>query len=366
MRSAYLRFPLLLTPLQLPPGGALAGPSRPPQRVQRRRNAFEWTLTFVALYCASCSSDPNADSTNPSSAPEEWAVEREFNQGAPVTFVLRLDKTELALSGTVTLEEELRIEEGFEADFPEYLPEDFEGFSVVEITRDRKDDKDKGEGNGRTRKRLTLEPNRSGKLAIAPLAVYFHRAGEAQESRFLTDEITVEVNGIDDISELSLSPLRGIYEAPPEASSAGYTWVVAGVGVLVVLLGAVFFLRRGPPKPSPAIAPHESAYEALRRLVAMNLVEKGEIELFFVHLSSILREYIEGRFLVHAPELTTEEFLEEATRNPVLSEHQLRLGQFLALCDRVKFARFQPDDTTIQGAFDVVKQFLEETKFITA
>ena len=317
---------------------------------------------LLTLLLASCNGDPNADSKNPPSSPEQWSFEHEFGQGRPVTFVLRVDRTELPLSGTVTLEEELRIEEGFQADFPEYLPEDFEGFSVVEITHERDKEKDPTGGSSTKRKRLILEPNRSGELAIAPLAIYFHRKGEAEESRFLTDEIPIEVTGIDDISKLALSPLRGIYEAPPEASSAGYAWVVAGVGLLAAVVGTLFFLRRRPTRPPPVVPPHETAYEALRRLLALNLVEKGEIELFFVHLSSILRNYIEDRFLVHAPELTTEEFLEEATRNPVLAEHQLRLGQFLALCDRVKFARFQPDEATIQGAFDVVKQFLEETK----
>jgi hypothetical protein len=64
---------------------------------------------------------------------------------------------------------------------------------------------------------------------------------------------------------------------------------------------------------------------------------------------------------VRAPERTSEEFLIEAAAHPAIEGHRGRLGEFLVLSDRVKFARFQPDAADIQAAFDVVKRFLEET-----
>ena len=98
------------------------------------------------------------------------------------------------------------------------------------------------------------------------------------------------------------------------------------------------------------------------RLVAMDLIAKGQIERFFVLLSGVLREYIESSFQVRAPERTTEEFLQEASRDPALDVHRSRLAEFLSLCDQVKFARFEPEAEAIQGAFDVTKRFIEETK----
>jgi hypothetical protein len=95
--------------------------------------------------------------------------------------------------------------------------------------------------------------------------------------------------------------------------------------------------------------------------VALDLIEKGEVERFFVLLSAILRGYIENRFRVHAPERTTEEFLAEASANPALEGHRARLGEFLALSDKVKFARYEPEAADIQSAFDVVKRFVAET-----
>lgn len=305
------------------------------------------------------------------SSAKKWAWEREFS-GGPVSLVLRLDTTEAKLSDQITLQQELRVEGGFEADFPEYLPEDFEGFAVVDIREQRPEDdleaasrEKPGEDTGGSsvrRLELTLEPDRSGDLAIAPLAVYFHRTGEEEETELLTEEVPIHVEPVEDIGELEVRDPRGILDAPPAESDGGYLgWVLAVAGGLAVAaLLLVCWLRR-PRKAPPPIPPHEVAYEQLRRLVALDLIEKGEIERFFVLLSGILREYIERRFLVHAPERTTEEFLEEATRHPALDVHRARLAQFLGLCDQVKFARYEPDPSAIQGAFDVTKQFLSET-----
>jgi hypothetical protein len=349
---------------------------------ERARRRFGPLLVIFIFPAAGCSGGgPGKNEKGAALSP--WAYEREFNKGAPVSLVLRLDRVDLTLADRIRLEEELQVEEGFEADFPEYLPEDFDGFSVVEISSVSKDASptgasraaDKGTANALEkpgagispavsvrRKTLTLEPAKSGDLALAPLAVYFHKGGEAQESSFQTEEITVHVKGVDDLGALSVRDLHDIYEAPPVPSSRrALLWAVAG-GMALLLAGAAFYYRvRRPRAGPPAIAPHEVAFESLRRLVALQLIEKGQLELFFVHLSGILREYIENRFHVRAPERTSEEFLMEAAQNPELGAHRARLSQFLSLSDRVKFARFRPDEAATQGAFDVLKQFLMET-----
>ena len=135
-----------------------------------------------------------------------------------------------------------------------------------------------------------------------------------------------------------------------------------GLGVISgAAVAGFFFLRRRTKAPPPPPPPDEVAWEALRRLVALDLISKGEIERFYVLLSSILRQYIEGRFGVRAPERTTQEFLEEASRSPELGRHRDRLKEFLELSDMVKFARYEPDPPVIQASFDTVKRFIEET-----
>ena len=344
-----------------------------------------WMSLALCLALSGCSRD-GADRGQEENAPTPaWAYQKTIGDGGPVGFTLRLEKTEAGLADRILLEQELRVKEGFEADFPEYLPEDFEGLAVVDISTaealspagapaaaaaaspsSAAAAQGAPPGNQppmsvRT-KRLVLEPERSGDLAVAPLAVYFHPKGEAQESSFLTEEVPIHVKPLEDAGALALRPLRGIYETPPAPPSyRGLVAAVVAALLLAVVVGGLLLWRRRPRKAPRPVPPHEIAYEALRRLLALQLIEKGEIELFFVILSAILRDYIESRFQVRAPERTTEEFLAEAARDPALSQHRARLAEFLALCDQVKFARFQPDDAAIQGAFDTLKRFLSET-----
>lgn len=314
-------------------------------------------LGAVLLWTTACSSGGDSSGTGTPEAAPAWAYERVFPaKEHPATLAIRLDSVDVSLADRIVMEQELKVEAGFEAEFPEYLPEDFEGFTVVAIEWPG------GAENQARTKRLILEPDRSGELAIAPLAVYFHRGGEAKESHFLTEEIQVAVKGVDDIGSLATRPGRGIFAAPVEESSghpALWVGIAAAAAVVVFLLVSRKTRPKQAPPPTP---PHELAYDALRRLVALDLIAKGEIETFFVHLSSILRDYIERRFHVHAPERTTEEFLEEASRHPALERHRTRLAEFLTLSDRVKFARFEPEEADIQGTFDVLKQFIEETR----
>ncbi len=63
------------------------------------------------------------------------------------------------------------------------------------------------------------------------------------------------------------------------------------------------------------------------------------IESFFVAISAIVRRYLEDRFDLRAPELTTEEFLALAGSASSLShDHQHLLRDFLRQADLVKFA----------------------------
>jgi len=96
-----------------------------------------------------------------------------------------------------------------------------------------------------------------------------------------------------------------------------------------------------------------------------------------------LREYIEGRFGLRAPELTTEEFLIELVqkkprRDPRIDhrppapgsaaagqsiprEHQQLLRDFLERADLVKFAKYTPGREEIEGSFEASKRFIEGT-----
>ena len=146
-----------------------------------------------------------------------------------------------------------------------------------------------------------------------------------------------------------------------------WLWIVVGAALLAFLIGLLtskFRKKVQEEKPAPPpIPPHIRALQALDELVAKGLLEKNECDPFYTELSAILREYLEGRFHLNAPEQTTEEIVEELSRSPILSgRHRNILLEFLRQADMVKFAKGHPDRSTMERAFDTAKHFVEETK----
>lgn len=112
-----------------------------------------------------------------------------------------------------------------------------------------------------------------------------------------------------------------------------------------------------PPRP-----PHEVAHDELRRLKAMNLPAGGRVKEYYIRLSGIARRYIEARFGLKAPDMTTEEFLSEAGGSGLLDARARTLmGDFLEQCDMVKFARYGPAVEEMERAFDAAARFVDET-----
>ncbi len=114
-----------------------------------------------------------------------------------------------------------------------------------------------------------------------------------------------------------------------------------------------------PPPPPPKIPAH---VRALRRLeVALGLLDQPDA--FVVSVSSALREYLEERFEFRAPERTSEEFLNELRGTNLLDEVQKQgLADFLARCDLVKFARFDPGVAELRQLQQAAVDFVGQTQ----
>jgi len=148
-------------------------------------------------------------------------------------------------------------------------------------------------------------------------------------------------------------------------------WLTAVIlGGLVA--GLAVFVRRtisgsGRQKQeAPAQPCWETALRAMDQLAAKGYIQTGRVRIFYSELSDILRRYIEARFQIAAPEMTTEEFLESLRLSTKLERaHHRLLEEFLAASDMVKFARAQVDAAQMQSGFDEVKDFIRTTKMVS-
>jgi hypothetical protein len=160
-------------------------------------------------------------------------------------------------------------------------------------------------------------------------------------------------NGVEDIR-----PLKGPVHIP-----SSYGWLGWVLLALVAAAAAYFFWRKlKTRKPSAtaavAVPPHRKAKDRLR--AAGELM--SDPYQFCSLVSDVLRTYVEERFNLHAPDRTTEEFMEELRTSQQLHvDHKSLLEDFLARCDLVKFARLEPTEPELRSLLDSALRFVDET-----
>lgn len=133
--------------------------------------------------------------------------------------------------------------------------------------------------------------------------------------------------------------------------------------VMIAAVGVLFFKILKRRKAQPPKTPYETAREALGNLKMRSLASKNDVKAFYEELSHIVRRYLEERFGLRAPEMTTEEFLIKAKETDKLSrEDKLLLKEFLVHCDLVKFAKYGPSRKEIDSSLDSAEKLVESTK----
>lgn len=356
---------------------------------------------LLALLAVSCGGEPPPPEAG--ARPEENAIEQTKARG-PVELVLRVEPRTPTFADRIHFTITSRAEPGVEVRLPrpgeslgQFLIKDFLDYPARETA----------DGRRERRQSYVLEVLTSGKYTIPATTTTFvvdpaaektaeggEEAGEGPEEdgeappaagagegsggdhgdpedsgreyTIVSEPIEIEVAGLKDpVSVDDLRPIAGPVSPPALPASLRWPLLVGGavLGILLLATGLVVVLRRERrPAPPPALPPEELAYRDLEWLVTQGFAERGELVEFYFHLSRIVREYIERRFGLRAPEETTEEFLAELTGSDHLEErHKQLLHDFLEKADLVKFARYAPAPQEIEASFEAAKRFIGET-----
>jgi len=230
----------------------------------------------------------------------------------------------------------------------------------------------------RTERKTVLRGFRPGGYTVGPLEVILvpeeGRSGPSGAGdKLSTGKVQLELTRVagEGSSLDDLKPLKGPFELPPEPRRWGAVLAV-GLGALAVLALVGFGLRVlavrrvSPAGAEAARPPHEIALEELESIRKLGLLEQGRVSEYTDKVSDVLRRYLEARFALPAPERTTEEFLDEVARTPVLDRDRKRfLAEYLARCDLVKFAAAEPGRRELDELFESSVRFVEETALVT-
>lgn len=209
--------------------------------------------------------------------------------------------------------------------------------------------------------RYRLTTFASGRLTIPGVLVELR--GPEGARRLATGSLSVEVASVlaenDDPKEFR--GIKGELDLVPPANRWPAIVAAGAVAALAVGAGLWFVARR---RRAAAVPPSAEAVAigALDLLDREGLPKSGRVHEFHVRLTDIVRSYIERRFAIRAPELTTQEFLREARGASSIEErHQSLLASLLTSADMVKFAGIRPDPELCGRSMETARRFVEES-----
>ncbi len=271
-----------------------------------------------------------------------------------------IDKTSIQIGDKFTYTITVKAQNNIEVEFPDILPENLAGFAVKDFGSSRKG----LFGKSVFKQWYLLDTYVSGEHTIPAAAIKYRAKGSADWRELSVNEVKTEVKSVLDASSTrtEIRDIRG------PKSFAEKIWLYALIALAVLtIIGAAFILillkkKKDESKPPPFPA-HIIAYKALAALEKKDYISKGQIKAYYIELSDIARFYLENRFNIRAPEMTTEEFLVKVKEDGALSlEHKGLLRDFLLNCDLVKFAKYQPAEQEAALSFASAKRLIDQTK----
>ena len=135
-------------------------------------------------------------------------------------------------------------------------------------------------------------------------------------------------------------------------------WCVAALAAAAAALAAVAWLLRYVARrvKEHRMSPIERAWVELDRLLKKGLPGRGKYKDFYVELTMVVRRYVQRKYGIKAPHLTTEEFFEEIGARGMKGEG---LKKFLESADLVKFAGVQATPEMADEATDSARGYLK-------
>ena len=204
--------------------------------------------------------------------------------------------------------------------------------------------------------RLVPEPC-AQEYKILPFAVEVKSAAGAAD--FIAGPIYFE-------GPAAREPVTGKMEMDLKKVSPPWWWltiVYISFGVIGLVIGSVVVLGLGyfifTRIREYRMRPIERAWAELERLLKKRFPERGRYKDFYVELTLVVRRYIQRKYGVRAPNLTTEEFFDVVQKDEGTLHSLGALKQFLEVADRVKFAGLKATEKMATDATNSARFYLK-------
>ena len=152
---------------------------------------------------------------------------------------------------------------------------------------------------------------------------------------------------------------------PPELAGfdPAVLWYVLIAVLVIALIVLMIFLwtrrrKRIKHKTTPSLLPEEAALLALDELLDVENIDGKD---FYFRLSSILRHYINDRYEINAPEMTSEELLPKMDRLGIDKKLVQSLKELFHTSDPIKFAGVYSVTAKMESDLAFGRKFVKET-----
>ena len=275
------------------------------------------------------------------------------NEG--IEFKVESETTAIDPAKSVFLRMELKVPHDRTAQMPD-LRDRVVGFSLAEDFAEEPVRGKDGSTTQVTNWRLVPEPC-AEVYKIKPFAVkaspkiFSARSDEGRYS-FVAGPIYFE-------NPAAREPVTGAMECDPQKDLPPLSWKLVGwiglaiLAVLAILVTLVWLVRYIARRVKEhRMSPIERAWVELDRLLKKGLPGRGRYKDFYVELTMVVRRYIQRKYGIKAPHMTTEEFLRAAKPSD-------ELRKFLESADMVKFAGVEATPEMADDATDSARAYLK-------
>lgn len=187
---------------------------------------------------------------------------------------------------------------------------------------------------------------------------------------YAPEQLSLFVKTIENIDTVNMTvyDIKAPLNTPFLASEvSGYATI--GLIGLAVLVSIIYFIasryrKREKVEENQRVKepPHVIAIRELEHLNNQKIWQNNKHKLYYTRLTDILREYLEGRYGVHAMEMTSDEIVDAVVGVNLPPKNFDELKTILKSADLVKFAKHIPSPDENESSYYKAYYFVEETK----
>jgi hypothetical protein len=287
-------------------------------------------------------------------------------QEDPVTISSSVDKARIRIGDLITYTVTVTHDKDIRVEMPG-LGANLGGFEIRDY---QVHDPKKEKGQIISRVDYIISTFFTGEFEIPPLTVFYYTPEDSTAKVLRTEKIKIVVESVKASEAGDIRDIKPPVEIPRNWWLT-IRWFALGAGVIGLAVLAYWIYRRKkqgkgllPVKEAPPRPPHEVALERLDQLMESDLLANREIKQYYIEVSEIIRQYIEGRYFIIAMEMTTTEVLEGLTGAELPDEDFQYFSDFLNRCDLVKFAKVIPSENQNHEILEMAREIVNRTKVV--